>query len=199
MKLHFSPASPYVRKVMACAIARGLEDRIEKVATNPHVSPPELLADNPLSKVPALVTDDGVAVFDSPVICEYLDTLGEAPALFPPTGSRERLAAQIMHATADGILDAAVARRLQMAHPQDEGRKAFDARQRAAIGRALDLLEKNPPKGLSHIGEIAVACALGYLDFRFGHEPWRETHPRLAAWFAEVSRQRPLAETVPVG
>lgn len=199
MKLHFSPASPYVRKVMACAIARGLEGRIEKVATNPHVSPAELLADNPLSKVPALVADDGTAIYDSPVICEYLDTLGDAPALYPPTGSRERLAAQIMHAAADGILDAAVARRLQMAHPQDEGRKAFDARQKAAIGRALDLLEKTPPQGLSHIGEIAVACALGYLDFRFGHEPWRETHPRLAAWFAGVSQQRPLAETVPVG
>jgi glutathione S-transferase len=199
MKLHFSPASPYVRKVMACAIARGLEGRIEKVATNPHVSPAELLADNPLSKVPALVADDGTAIYDSPVICEYLDTLGDAPALFPPTGSRERLAAQIMHAAADGILDAAVARRLQMAHPQDEGRKAYDARQKAAVARALDVIETNPPKGLSHIGEIAVACALGYLDFRFGHEPWRESHPRLAAWFAEVSQQRPLAETVPVG
>jgi len=199
MKLHFSPASPYVRKVMAAAIARGLEGRIEKVATNPHLSPPELLADNPLSKVPALVTDDGIAVFDSPVICEYLDTLGEAPPLFPPTGSRERLLAQIMHATADGILDAAVARRMQMAHPQDEARQAFDARQKAAIGRALDALEAAPPEGLSHIGEIAVACALGYLDFRFAHEPWRETHPRLAAWFAEVSQRRPLAETVPAG
>jgi glutathione S-transferase len=199
MKLHHSPASPYVRKVMACAIARGLDGRIEKVATNPHVSPAGLLADNPLSKVPALVADDGTAIYDSPVICEYLDTLGDAPALFPPTGSAARLAAQIMHATADGILDAAVARRLQMAHPQDDGRRAFDARQKAAVDRALGVLERSPPKGLSDIGEIAAACALGYLDFRFPHEPWREAHPRLAAWFAEVSKLRPIAETVPVG
>jgi glutathione S-transferase len=199
MKLHHSPASPYVRKVMACAIARGLDDRIETVATNPHVSPSELLADNPLSKVPALVAEDGTAIYDSPVICEYLDTLGNAPALFPPTGTPARLRAQIMHATADGILDAAVARRLQMAHPQDDGRRAFDARQKAAVERALDVLEAAPPKGLADIGAIAAACALGYLDFRFPHEPWRETHPRLAAWFTEVSKLPPLARTVPAG
>ncbi len=199
MKLHYSPASPYVRKVMACAIARGLEGRIEKVDTNPHVSPAGLLADNPLSKVPALVADDGTAIYDSPVICEYLDTIGDAPALFPPTGTPARLAAQIMHATADGIMDAAVARRMQMALPQDDGRKAFDARQKAAIDRALGVLEKNPPKALTHIGEIATACALGYLDFRFGQEPWREAHPKLAAWFAEVSKAAPVAQTVPVG
>ncbi|MBR0683512.1 glutathione S-transferase [Roseomonas eburnea] len=199
MKLHHSPASPYVRKVMACAIARGLDGRIETVATNPHVSPAELLADNPLSKVPALVADDGTAIYDSPVICEYLDTLGDAPALFPPTGTPARLRAQVMQATADGILDAAVGRRLSMPHPQDDGRKAFDARQKAAIERALAVLEKNPPKGLSDIGAISVACALGYLDFRFGHEPWREAQPQLAAWFAEVSKLPPLARTVPVG
>lgn len=197
MKLHHSPASPYVRKVMACAIARGLVGRLELVSTNPHVSPPELLADNPLSKVPALVADDGTAIYDTPVICEYLDTLGDAPPLFPPTGSTARLAAQIMHAAADGILDAAVARRLNMPHPQDDGRKAYDARQKAAVDRALDVLEKAPPKGLADIGAIALGCALGYLDFRFPHEPWRETHPALATWFAEVSALPPLAQTVP--
>jgi glutathione S-transferase len=199
MKLHHSPASPYVRKVMACAIARGLAGRIDLVPTNPHVSPAELLADNPLSKVPSLVADDGTAIYDSPVICEYLDTLGDAAPLFPPTGSAARLAAQVMHAAADGILDAAVARRLAMPHPQDDARRAFDARQKAAVERALDVLEKAPPKGLSDIGAIAVGCALGYLDFRFAAEPWRETHPRLAAWFAGVSQLPPLAQTVPVG
>ncbi|WP_137126295.1 glutathione S-transferase family protein [Roseomonas sp. HF4] len=199
MKLHHSPASPYVRKVMASAIARGLDGRIEPVATNPHVSPAELLADNPLSKVPALVADDGTAIYDSPVICEYLDTLGDTPALFPPTGTPARLRAQILHATADGILDAAVARRLAMPHPQDDGRRAFDARQKAAVERALDVLEAAPPEGLADIGAIAVGCALGYLDFRFPHEPWRDAHPRLAAWFAEVSKLPPLARTVPVG
>ena len=91
MKLHYSPASPYVRKVMVCAIARGIGGLLEKVSTNPHQSPADLLADNPLSKVPALVTKDGTAIYDSPVICEYLDTIGSAAPLFPPTGSAPRL------------------------------------------------------------------------------------------------------------
>lgn len=199
MKLHHAATSPYVRKVMACAIARGIAGRIETVPANPYASSPELLADNPLSKVPALVTDDGVAVYDSPVICEYLDTLGDAAPLFPPTGSAARLAAQVMHAAADGILDAALTRRMNMPHPQDDARKAVDARQQAAVDRALDVLEKVPPQGLSDIGAIAVGCALGYLDFRFAHEPWRETRPTLAAWFAAVSELPPLAQTVPVG
>lgn len=199
MKLHYSAASPYVRKVMACAIARGLDGGIEKITTNPHASPDDLLANNPLSKVPALLTPDGIAVFDSPVICEFLDSQGDAAPLFPPVGSPQRLRALMRQATADGILDAAVARRMQSQHPQDEARRAFDARQKAAVERALASLEREPPTGLADIGAISVACALGYLDFRFPHEPWREAHPRLAAWFAEVSKLRPMAQTVPVG
>jgi len=198
MKLHYALASPFVRKVMACAIARGIDGRIEKVSTDPHVSPPHLLKDNPLSKIPALITDDGVAVFDSPVICEYLDTIGGVPPLFPAAGSAARLKAQRRHAMADGIMDAAVARRGQMNLPQDEGRRKFDARQKAAVARTLDALEADPPSGLADIGAIAVGCALGYLDFRWGAEPWRESHPLLAAWFAEVSKLPPLAMTSPM-
>ena len=199
MKLHYALASPFVRKVMACAIARGIEGRIETVVSDPHSSPASLLQDNPLSKIPALVTDDGVAVFDSPVICEYLDTIGGAPPLFPPVGSTARLKAQLRHAMADGIMDAAVARRMHMNWPQDEGRQKFDARQKAAVDRTLAALEVDPPPpGLGDIGAIAVGCALGYLDFRFGAEPWREAHPRLAAWFAGVSALPPLALTSPM-
>jgi glutathione S-transferase len=199
VKLHFSAASPYVRKVMACAIARGIDGGIERITTNPHASPDDLLANNPLSKVPALLTPDGIAVYDSPVICEFLDQHGDAPPLFPPVGSPARLKALLRQATADGILDAAVARRMQAQHPQDEARRAFDARQKAAIGRALAVLERDPPEGLADIGAISVGCALGYLDFRFAGEPWREAHPCLAAWFAEVSRLAPLSRTVPAG
>ena len=197
MKLHHSPASPFVRKVMALAIARGVEGRIELVPTDPHVSPPHLLKDNPLSKIPCLVLEDGTAVFDSPVICEYLDTLGEANSLFPTSGTGRWIRVQVMHALADGIMDAAVARRGQSSQPKEAARDAFMARQKAAVDRGLDALENDPPQGLSDIGAIAVGCALGYLDFRFGHEPWRETHPRLAAWFEQVSKLPPLARTAP--
>ncbi len=196
MMLFYSSGSPYVRKVMICAILRGLADRIERVTTNPHTSPPELLAMNPLSKVPCLVPADGLPIFDSPVICEYLDTLGTASPLYPDPGP-DRTGALVMQALADGIMDACVARRLQQPWPQDEGRQTFDARQKAAITRGLAWLEAHPPAGLRDIGAISVACALGYLDFRFGDEPWRETYPRLAAWFAKVSEYDALASTVP--
>ncbi|NKC32947.1 glutathione S-transferase N-terminal domain-containing protein [Falsiroseomonas selenitidurans] len=199
MKLHFAHASPFARKVLACAILRGIEGRIDLVITDPHASPEALLQDNPLSKVPALVTDDGRPVFDSRVICEYLDTVGELPPLFPPTGSLARLAAQIRHALADGIMDAAVARRMRFGKPMDDTRLAFVARQKAAVERGLAALEADPPQGLADVGEVAVACALGYLDFRFPDEPWRGQHPRLADWFTEVSRAPALARTAPPG
>jgi glutathione S-transferase len=198
MKLHHSHASPFARKVMACAIARGIEGRIELLATNPHVSPAELLKDNPLSKIPCLITDDGMSIYDSPVICEYLDTIGEATGVFPSSGTPRWVRITVMHALADGIMDAAVARRMRAGKPVDETRAAFLARQKAAVERGLDALEAAPPEGLKDIGAIAVGCALGYLDFRFAEEPWRANRPNLAAWFEAASKLPPLARTVPV-
>ncbi len=195
MKLHYSATSPYVRKVMACAIARGIDGQIERVPTNPHTSPASLLADNPLSKVPCLVTDDGLALFDSPVICEYLDSLEGGLPLFPPGAARWR--ALKLQAVGDGILDAAVGRRGEQAKPEEAARTAWMERQKAAVGRALDLLESEPPHRALDIGSIAVACALGYLDFRFGAEPWRESHPKLAAWYAEFAKNKAIADTAP--
>ncbi|MGG5819134.1 glutathione S-transferase [Falsiroseomonas sp. HW251] len=199
MKLHHAHASPFARKVVACAIARGIDDRIELVPVNPHVSPEALLRHNPLSKVPCLVLEDGTAVYDSPVICEYLDSVGEANGLFPSSGTPRWVRISVMHALADGIMDAAVARRMRAGKPVDETRAAFLDRQKAAVARGLARLESDPPKGLADIGAIAVACALGYLDFRFADEPWRGAHPALAAWFTEVSKLPPMARTVPVG
>ncbi|QYU67976.1 glutathione S-transferase N-terminal domain-containing protein [Leptolyngbya sp. 15MV] len=131
MKLHHSPASPFARKVMAVAIARGIEGRITLLNTNPHASPADLLKDNPLSKVPCLVTDDGAPLYDSRVICEYLDTVGEAASLFPTTGTRAWIRAQVMHALADGIMDAAVARRMRVGKPVEAQQHRLD-RQRGA-------------------------------------------------------------------
>lgn len=196
MQLFYSAGSPYVRKVTVCALLRGLDDRIERINTNPHISPPELLAQNPLSKVPCLITVEGMPIYDSRVICEYLDSLGTAHPLFPEQGP-ERTGVLVMQALGDGIMDAAVFRRMQQPFPQDEGRQKLGGRAQAGIARALEVLEAAPPQGLRDIGAVAVACALGYLDFRFGDEPWRDGHPKLAAWFAEVSQHAALAETVP--
>ena len=198
MKLHYAGASPFVRKVMVCAIIRGLDGRIKKVSTNPHLSPAELLADNPLSRVPAMVTESGDTLYDSPVICEYLDTLGDAAPLVPPAGAA-RIASLKWQALGDGIMDAAVARRMQAALPQDEGRVAFGTRQAAVVGRALDVLEHTDLSGPLEIGRITIGCALGYLDFRFAHEDWKTARPKLAAWWADVSTRPGFAETTPVG
>ena len=196
MKLFYSPSSPFVRKVMACAIARDLDQRLEKLPTNPHQSPADLLAANPLSKVPGLITDDGIGLFDSPVICEYLDSLGSAPPMFPPAGPA-RWRALRFQAMADGIMDAAVGRRMEQGRPQEAARDAAMARMAAAVTRTLDLLESDPPGTALDIGSITVACALGYLDFRFAAEPWRAGRPKLAAWFAAMEQQPAIARTAP--
>lgn len=195
MKLHYSAASPFVRKVSAVALHHGIA--LERVDTNPHVSPPHLLADNPLSKVPTLVLDDGMALPDSPVICEYLDSIGTGPKLYPSGPARWpvlRLAA-----LADGILTAAVLRRGLSLQPAEEARAAMMDRQKAAISRTLDQLEGEAlPEGLN-IGVIGLVCALGYLDFRFAADEWRAGHPRLAAFFAAQSANPIFAQTVPQG
>jgi glutathione S-transferase len=198
VKLFYSPASPYARKVLACAVTRELEARIEKVPCNPNASPPELLQHNPLSKVPCLVTDDGLALFDSPVICEYLDSRGDALPMFPSHGPA-RWRALKLQAMGDGILDASVPRRWEMLKPQEEDRSAWIARQKAAVDRTLDALETDPPHRMLDIGSIAVACALGYLDFRFAAEPWRLARPKLAAWFEAFAENPGIALTAPKG
>jgi glutathione S-transferase len=198
MKIAYSAASPYVRKVMACAIARGLNDKIERWTIG--TTDPALLPFNPLSKVPSFVTDDGMMLYDSPVICEYLDSLGSAPQLFPAAGPA-RWNALRQQALGDGILDASQPRRREIALPQDDGRKAYIDLQRGKVSRAIDVLEKEAGTfgDLKTIGEITIGCALGYLDFRFANEPWRPGHPQLDAWYAKVVKLPPLAETMPKG
>jgi len=196
VKLYYSPTSPYVRKVMACAIIRRLDGRIEKHPTNPHVSPDDLVADNPLSKVPCLITDDGLSLFGSQLICEYLDSLGDELQLFPGRGA-PRWRALKFQALGDGILDAAVLCRGELGRPKEGARDAQIARYRDVISRAVDTLEADPPHKHIDIGSITVACALGYLDFRFASHPWRPGHPKLAAWYELFVRNKGLAETVP--
>ncbi|HTR17430.1 MAG TPA: glutathione S-transferase N-terminal domain-containing protein [Acetobacteraceae bacterium] len=198
MKLFYSPTSPYVRKVAAAAITLGLDQRIERIPTNAHESPAALVAANPLSKVPTLVTDDGTALFDSPVICEYLDEISDDITLFPPHGAA-RWRALRLQALGDGILDAAVLARMESQRPSEAARDAVIARQKGIIAHALDALEAEPPPVHLDIGAIAVACALGYLDLRFAEDAWRQNRPALAGWFEEISRHKGLAETAPAG
>eukprot|EP01031_Cornospumella_fuschlensis_P051270 gene51270-62700_t len=198
MKLAFSPASPYVRKCMASAIARGIEGQVE-LWTVPTVDP-SLVPVNPLSKVPSLVTPEGQCLYDSPVICEYLDSVGTAPGLFPAPGPA-RWNALRQQALGDGIMDATQPRRREVVLPQDEGRITYIQGQQLKVTRALDALEAEADTLglLTTIGEITIACALGYLDFRFGDEDWRVGRPKLTEVYNAHMANPVFAETVPVG
>jgi len=198
VKLSFSGASPYVRKALVCAIVRGIDSQVEKWTIS--TTDPVLAQSNPLAKVPTLITDDGSTLFDSPVICEYLDSIGQAAPLFPAAGPA-RWKALRLQALADGILDASQPRRREIALPQDEGRVAYITLQQGKVSRALDDIEKDAGSfgQLSNIGEVTVACALGYLDFRFANEPWRPGHPKLTAWYESVLKLPAMVNTMPVG
>ncbi|NNG05068.1 MAG: glutathione S-transferase [Inquilinus sp.] len=196
MKLRFSPTSPYVRKVRALAIETGLADRLELAATDPWQADTDLPASNPLGKVPALELDDGTVLFDSPVICEYLDSLHGGTKLFPAAGPA-RWKALRLQAIGDGICDAAILRRLDGMRPAGLQSADWQQRQRQAVARACDLLEAEAGTlgGPATIGQLAIACALGYLDFRFDADKWREGRPKLAAWFADFAKRPSIAET----
>ena len=198
MKLAYSPNSPYVRKCVVLAIQRGIDKQMALWTVG--TTDPALLKVNPLSKVPTLVLDDGTALYDSPVICEYLDSVGDGPKMFPPVGPA-RWKALRQEALGDGILDATQPRRREIALPQDEGRQTYIALQQGKVKAALAVLEAEADSlgMLTNIGEITIACALGYMDFRYANEPWRPGHPKLEAWYAKVSTMPAMARTVPPG
>lgn len=198
MKLRYAATSPYVRKVLALALEAGLEDKIERVPAAVWAPDTDIATDNPLGKVPALVTDDGEALFDSPVICEYLDSLNKGAKLFPPAGPA-RWKALKLQALADGVLDAAILRRLESQRTAELQSKAWIERQDNTVKRGMDALEKeaNAFNDQVTIGQLAAACACGYLDFRFGSEPWRQGRPTLAAWYERFSKRPSIASTAP--
>lgn len=195
MQLIFSPTSPFVRKVWAVALETGLAARIERITLSPAAPDETVYLYNPLSKVPALTTETGLKLFDSPVICEYLDSLHQGPKLYPPAPAL--WAAKRREALADGLMDAAVLRVYEGRRPENERSPGWIARQSLKMTRALDTLESEAKelKGVNGsetitTGEIAVGCALGFLDFRFDAEPWRDGRPGLASWW-KVFSQRP--------
>ncbi len=199
MKLRHNAGSPFVRKVMVVAHEHGLADRIELIATT--VAPTQvndsLAPENPLMKVPTLVTEDGQALFDSPVICEYLDSLASGRKLFPEAGSA-RWTALRQQALGDGILDALILCRYEVAARPEDKRFAgwTDAQLRKAHG-GLAALEREDLAGPRTIGHVTIGCMLGYLDFRFPEDGWRRRHPRLAAWYQAAATLPSMRATQP--
>lgn len=199
MQLHWSPKSPYVRKVMICAHELQLVDQLQLVRSVAAMLKPNaaLMQVNPLSKIPALVLDDGRTLFDSVVICEYLDSLAGA-ALFPKDGA-PRWAALRWHALGDGLLDALILWRNERERevPLTALLAAFELKTRAS----LQLLESEVDAlsaSAFGIGHLTLVCALGYLDYRFDSFGWREQAPQLAGWFAQMQQRPSVAATEPV-
>jgi len=198
MKLRYSPTSPYVRKVTVTLLETGLNDKVERIETNVWDPSTNIAVDNPLGKVPALLLDGGEILYDSPVICEYLDTLHDGIKLFPPSGGA-RWTALRRQALGDGILDAAVLRLLEGRREDGERSNGWIERQHAAIGRALDVLE-DEVDGFDDdvtIGHLSIGIALGYLEFRFPDDNWQSSHPALADWYDGFSGRASMIETIP--
>lgn len=201
MQLIHSPASPFARKVRVVIHELGLQDRIDeiRVQTSPISQDPTLVRSNPLGKIPALVRDDGPTLYDSRVITRFLDTLAGGN-LYPAGRVWEVLT---LEATGDGIMDAAVAivyeRRFRDEAMHHEG---IVEGHRDRVTRALDVLcdrWMSHLEGRLDIGQIAVACALGYLDFRHGDMVWREGRPALADWYARFASRESMRATEPEG
>jgi glutathione S-transferase len=204
MILRFSPSSPFVRKVRIAIALLGFENdlTLERAdTTDPNDS---LQKANPLGKIPVLIAEDGAAIYDSRVILDYLDERAGGGKIVP-RGGKERLEALRLQALADGILDASILTVYEgrFRKPEMHEPKWLD-RQAGKVFRALAVLEAAPPldarpQALPNVGQIALACALGYRDFRFGGG-WRADHPRLAAWLEDFATHVPAyAATKPAG
>lgn len=198
MQLCYSATSPYVRKVLMTALETGTRALFDTIPTSPWEASTDLAETNPLCKVPALILDSGVALFDSPVICEYLDSLHSGHRIFPDTGI-QRFMALRLQALGDGIMDAAILRRLESARPAAMRSQDWISRQRLAMQRGLDDLQNNLDSlgGEPHIGSVTAACALAYLDFRYADEPWRSDREALAEWHQEWLQRPSMVATQP--
>lgn len=192
MILRYSAASPYARKIRIAAEILGLSSRMEIVAASTADPNDTLRQQNPLGKIPTLLLEDGSALYDSRVIADYLDHLADRKLI--PADPLRRFDVLRLQALGDGINDAALLIRYETATRRAELRDTDAiALQQGKIDRALAALEAAPPSGPVDIGQIAVACALGYLDLRFAGA-WRAAHPKLVAWLADFEAKVPAFE-----
>lgn len=199
MELYISLTSPYARKARMVVIEKGLEDSVQIKPVIPWDNPPELTEKNPLSQVPVLVLDNGENLFDSRVICAYLDELNNEPQLIP-SGGFERISVMRMEALADGMTDAAVATFFARQANGDNPDTPAIERQLNKIFATLNLMQDGLPdfSGKLNLGTIAYGASLSYLDLRYAELKWRERVPQLASWFEEIDKRPAMIETVPV-
>jgi glutathione S-transferase len=196
MKLHWSPRSPYVRKVMIVAHETGLVNGIalQRSVASMTIPNDTLMQDNPLGKIPTLLLADGTALYDSLVICEYLDSLHSGEKLFP-TSPAARWAALRLHALSDGALDALILWRNETLRPEATRSALLLVSFRKKIEATLSALDRDASTFGNEftIGHVATVCCAAYLDFRFADLEWRARAPQLAAWY-EGALRRPSVE-----
>ncbi len=199
LTLRNSPASPFVRKVRIAAAVLGLEREITIEAADTMSPTDTVRQQNPLGKIPALVLEDGTVLFDSRVILDYLDHRAGGGRIVP-TDPTARFAALRLQALADGLMDASILLIYEGRwRPAEKHEQKWVEHQAGKVARALAALEMAPPAldAPPDVGRIALACALGYRDFRF-HGSWRKDHPRLVAWLDNFSAKVPaFAATTP--
>lgn len=200
MKIFYAAASPFVRKCLVVAHELGLREQVELVpiSANPIQRSAAVVAHNPLGKIPTLLAEDGTVLYDSRVICEYLNSRARG-ALIPPHGP-ERWQALVDQSLADGIMDAAVLTRYeQVLRPESLRWPDWIAGQLEKVHSGLGQLEQRAAsfEPRVDIGTIAIGCALGYLDLRFASLSWRERCPATAAWFAGFDARPSMSATRP--
>jgi len=199
MLLRHSHTSPFVRKVTVLLHETGLVDDVTIETVDGWSEPEQLTDDNPLSMVPTLVLEDGSSLYDSPVICDFLDHRHSGPEMIPANGEA-RWQVLREQALADGILDSAVLIFVETGkRPEDKRWDWWLELKRRAITRSLDLLEQRVDDlgGRVDLGTISIAVALAYLDLRGAVGEWRDTRPALAAWFAEFAQRPSMIATAP--
>lgn len=199
MKLRYSSTSPFVRKAMVSLHELGLLDRVELDKTNVWDPETDIGLTNPLGKVPALTLDDGYILYDSPVVCEYLDALVPGIVLFPEAG-KARWKALHFQALGDGITDAGVLYLLEGRRPESEQSPNWRERQFKVMMRGLDALENEIDElagGPLTIGQISVACSLGWLLFRFPDMDLLASRPSLKSWYEGFIQRPSMVATEP--
>jgi glutathione S-transferase len=200
MKLFYSPTSPFVRKCLVVAHELGLSQRLELVpsAAHPVNRDRAVVEHNPLGKIPALVTGAGAVLFDSRVICEYFNGLGDGRLL--PAAGEARFTVLTEQALADGLMDAAVLARYETAaRPEHLRWPDWIGGQMAKVDSALSHFEGRAAAwgNRMDLGLIALGCALGYLDFRYADLDWQQRSPSLARWYEQFAARESMRKTRP--
>jgi glutathione S-transferase len=197
VKLYYSPTSPYARKCRVLIIEKSLERKVELVECMPLDDPADLLAANPLGKVPALERERASTLIDSPLICEYIDTLSDENWI--PHNGESRILVLRQQALADGLIDLTIGRRIEQTRDDSLKWDFWVTRWEAGIKRTLDQLEADRPQFERSVdmGALSVAVALCYLDMRYAELGWRETYPELDAFTRRWSERESFKLTEP--